>query len=98
MARIVMPFRYPPKKGNNPDTVVPYILFFIAGLGWGYSLPGIWKWTALLFPLVLALFAFISDGLSGEAVLELLVALGLAAGGVVIGTILESRCERTQPA
>jgi hypothetical protein len=78
--------------------VVPYILFFLAGLGWGYALPGIWKWTALLFPLVLALFAFSSDGVSGEAVIELLVALGLAAAGVVIGMILESREERAQPA
>jgi hypothetical protein len=98
MTKIVMPFRYPPPKGNNPGTVVPYILFFIAGLGWGYSLPGIWKWTALLFPLLLALLAFASDGVSSEAVLELLVALGLAAGGVVLGTILESRGERAQPA
>ena len=78
--------------------MVPYILFFLAGLGWGYALYGIWRWTALLFPLVLALFAFASDGVSGEAVLELLLALGLTTAGIVIGAILATREDRTQPA
>jgi hypothetical protein len=78
--------------------MVPYVLFFLAGIGWGYSLPGIWKWTALLFPLVLALMAFASDGVGSEAVLELLLALGLAAAGVVVGTLLAMRGERPQPA
>ncbi len=78
--------------------MVPYILFFLAGLGWGFALYGIWRWTALLFPLVLALFAFASDGVSGEAVLELLLALGLTAAGIVIGTILAAREDRAQPA
>jgi hypothetical protein len=71
--------------------MVPYLLFFLAGLGWGYALPGIWKWTALLFPLVLALLAFASDGVSGEATLELLLALALTAGGIVLGTLLAAR-------
>jgi len=78
--------------------VVPYILFFLAGLGWGYALYGIWRWTALLFPLVLALFAFASDGVSGEAMLELLLALGLTTAGIVLGTILATREDTTQPA
>jgi hypothetical protein len=78
--------------------MVPYILFFLAGLGWGYALPGIWRWTALLFPLVLALLAFWSDGVSSEAVLELVLALGLTAAGIVIGTILSIRGERAEQA
>ena len=78
--------------------MVPYILFFLAGLGWGYALYGIWRWTALLFPLVLALFAFASDGVSGEAMLELLLALGLTTAGIVLGTILATREDTTQPA
>jgi hypothetical protein len=79
--------------------VVPYILFFLAGLGWGFALYGIWRWTALLFPLVLALFAFLKDGVSGESLVELLIALGLTAAGIVIGTILATREDReAQPA
>ena len=79
--------------------MVPYILFFLAGLGWGYALPGIWKWTALLFPGLLALFAFMADGISGEGVAEVLLALGLTAAGVVLGTLLAMRGERSeQPA
>ena len=79
--------------------MVPYILFFLAGLGFGFSLFGIWRWTALLFPLALAAFAFMKDGVSGEALLELLLALGLTAVGVLLGTALAAREDReTQPA
>ena len=79
--------------------MVPYILFFLAGVGWGFALYGIWRWTALLFPLVLALFAFSKDGVSGEAVLELLLALGLTTAGILIGAVLASREDReAQPA
>jgi hypothetical protein len=74
--------------------MIPYLLFFLAGLGWGYALSGIWRWTALLFPLVLALLAFSSDGVSGEALLELLLALLLTAAGVVIGALLAIRSDR----
>jgi hypothetical protein len=79
--------------------VVPYILFFLAGLGWGFALYGIWRWTALLFPLVLALFAFAKDGVSGEAVLELLLALALTTAGILLGAVLAQREDReAQPA
>jgi hypothetical protein len=78
--------------------VIPYLLFFLAGLGFGYALFGIWRWAAVVFPLLLALLAFSSDGVSSEAVLELLVALGLTAAGTVIGTVLATREDRTQPA
>ena len=78
--------------------MIPYILFFVAGLGWGYALYGIRRWTVLLFPLVLALGAFVSDGVTGEALLELLLAFGLTTAGIVLGTILATREDRTQPA
>jgi hypothetical protein len=78
--------------------MIPYILFFLAGLGFGYALFGIWRWLALLFPLLLALLAFSSDGVESEAVLELLVALGVTVAGTVIGTLLATREDRAQPA
>ena len=37
--------------------VVAYVLFFLAGLGFGYAAMGGWKWLPLVFPLLLALFA-----------------------------------------
>ena len=78
--------------------MIPYILFFLAGLGFGYALFGIWRWPAVLFPILLALMAFASDGVSSEAVLELLLALGLTAAGTVLGTVFATREDRTQPA
>lgn len=78
--------------------MIPYILFFLAGLGFGYALYGIWRWAAILFPVLLALLAFSSDGVSSEAVLELLLAVGVTAAGTVIGTVLATREDSTQPA
>ncbi len=69
--------------------VLAYIIFFLAGLGFGYAAPGIWKLVPFLFPLLLALGAFMRDGFQGEIVLRLAIALGITAIGVVIGRLLE---------
>ena len=39
-----------------------------------------------------------SDGVESEAVLELLLALGLTAAGTVIGTLLATREDEAAPA
>jgi hypothetical protein len=74
--------------------VVAYVLFFLAGLGFGYAAPGRMKWLPLLFPLALALGALVRDGLEGEVVVRLMAALALAAIGVVLGSLLDSRALR----
>ena len=48
-----------------------YILFFLAGFGFGYAAPGRWKFTPLVFPVLLAIGAFIRDGVSGGSILKL---------------------------
>ena len=76
--------------------VLAYIIFFLAGLGFGYAAPGIFKFTPFVFPLALALGAVLRDGLQGEIVLRLLIALGITAVGIVIGRLLDTR--REEPA
>jgi hypothetical protein len=71
--------------------VLAYIIFFLAGLGFGYAAPGIFKFTPFVFPLLLALGALLRDGLQGEIALRLLIALGITAVGVVIGRLLDTR-------
>jgi hypothetical protein len=71
--------------------VIGYVLFFLAGLAFGYAAPGGWKWAPLLFPIVLALGAFARDGVDGEVVVRLVVALVLTAVGVLLGRMLETR-------
>jgi hypothetical protein len=71
--------------------VTAYILFFIAGLGFGFAAPGWVKWLPLLFPLTLALGAVVGEGIDGTLVIRLIVALAVTAVGVVLGALLDQR-------
>ena len=65
--------------------VVAYALFFLAGLGFGYAADGRWRWLPLILPLLLALAALASEGLSGTLLIRLLVAIVVTAAGVLLG-------------
>jgi hypothetical protein len=71
--------------------VFAFILFFLAGLGFGYSLNGRGKWIPLIFPLLLGIGALTQWGLDGAIFLKLFIALLLTVGGIVLGTILDQR-------
>jgi hypothetical protein len=71
--------------------VIGYVLFFLAGVAFGYAAPGVWKFAPLLFPIVLALGAFARDGVDGEVVVRLIVALVLTGVGILLGRMLEER-------
>ncbi|MGH2824161.1 MAG: hypothetical protein ACRDLY_14285 [Thermoleophilaceae bacterium] len=78
--------------------IAAYVLFFLAGLGFGYSAPGKWKWIPLVFPLALALGAALQQGIDGAWIVRLIVALLVTAGGVLLGAMLEARGERGERA
>jgi hypothetical protein len=78
--------------------VVAYLLFFVAGLGFGYAAVGKWKWLPVLFPLVLALGAAIQQGIDGTWVFRVIVALVVTVGGVLLGAMLDARGERGERA
>jgi hypothetical protein len=78
--------------------IVAYLLFFVAGLGFGYAAVGKWKWLPILFPLVLALGAAIQQGVDGTWVFRVIVALVVTVGGVLLGAMLDSRGERGERA
>jgi hypothetical protein len=73
--------------------VTAYLLFFIAGVGFGYAAPPKWKWLPLLFPLALGLGAIFMHGFDGSILVRLLIALIITALGILLGTIIESRAE-----
>jgi hypothetical protein len=73
--------------------VVPYLLFFLAGLGFGFAAVGVWKWLPVAFPLLLALATALRDGVDGTLIVRLVVALLLTAAGVLLGLMLD----RDQP-
>ena len=74
-----------------------YILFFLAGLGFGYALTGPAAWIPLIFPTLLALGAAFRDGLSGDIIVKLVIALVVTGIGVVLGRLIAER-EAREPA
>jgi hypothetical protein len=74
--------------------VAAYLLFFLAGLAFGFAAPGRLKWLPLFFPLALALGAMVKQGIDGALLLRLFVALLLTSGGVLLGSLLEQRGSR----
>jgi len=69
--------------------VVSYVLFFIAGLGFGYAALGRWKWLPLVLPLLLALYTLLRDGADGTFLVRLVIALLVTAAGVLAGSMLD---------
>jgi hypothetical protein len=79
--------------------VVPYVIFFLAGLGFGYAAMGVWKWFPIVFPLLLALVAALTEGVDGAFLLRLVVALVVTAAGILLGMWLapEEQPRRAEP-
>ena len=78
-------------------TLVPYILFFLGGLTFGYAALGHLRWLALLFPLGLALIALLGEGISAAFVVRLAIALLLTVAGVLLGMLLDRRQRAATP-
>jgi hypothetical protein len=71
--------------------ITAYVLFFLAGVGFGYAAPTRWKWLPVLFPIALALGAVMIHGLDGAIIVRLVVALIVTALGVFAGMMIEAR-------
>ena len=74
--------------------IVAYLLFFLAGVGFGFAAPGRAKLIPLIFPILLALGAAMSNGIDAALILRLIVALALTALGIVLGALLDERSRR----
>jgi hypothetical protein len=73
--------------------ITAYVLFFLAGIGFGYAAPTRWKWLPILFPIALALGAVFLHGLDGTVVIRLIIALIVTAVGVFVGMMIDAREE-----
>ncbi|MET0811235.1 MAG: hypothetical protein ABWY65_09010 [Thermoleophilaceae bacterium] len=71
--------------------VIAYLLFFIAGVGFGYAADGRWRWLPILFPLILGLFALWKYGPDASVLIRLIVALVITALGVLLGAAIDAR-------
>jgi hypothetical protein len=71
--------------------ITAYLLFFLAGIGFGYAAVGRWKWLPLLFPLALGLGALFIYGPDAAVLIRLVVALLITALGVLLGSMIDAR-------
>jgi hypothetical protein len=78
--------------------IIGFILFFVAGVGFGYAATGGYKFIPLVFPVVLALGAFLRDGFQGAIFLRLLVALVITGLGIFLGMWLDERSRQGETA
>ena len=51
--------------------LLAYLLFFLAGVGFGYAAPPKWRWLPLLFPLALGLWALLKYGPDASVLIRL---------------------------
>jgi len=78
--------------------LAPYVIFFLAGLAFGYAAPGRWKWLPIAFPVALFLIAVFQEGADGAMLVRLVVALVMTVVGVLLGVLLERRADETTSA
>jgi hypothetical protein len=71
--------------------IIAFLLFFLAGLGFGFAAPPKWRWLPLLFPLALGLWALVKYGPDASVLLRLVLALIITVLGIFVGAIIESR-------
>jgi hypothetical protein len=93
------PPRAAAESGRNQSVAfVAYLLFLLAGLGFGFAAPGRTKLVPFIFPILLAIGAAITNGIDVALILRLIVALVLTGLGIVLGILLEQRAERQEAA
>jgi hypothetical protein len=73
--------------------ITAYVLFFLAGIGFGYAAPTRWKWLPVLFPIALALGAVFAHGLDAAVIVRLVIALVVTAAGIFVGMMIEARAD-----
>jgi hypothetical protein len=74
--------------------VVAYLLFFLAGLGFGFAAPGRSKWLPVIFPIFLWIGAVLVNGIDAASIIRLIIALAVTVAGILLGIMLDSREQR----
>ena len=71
--------------------ITAYVLFFLAGVGFGFAAPPKWKWLPLLFPLALGIAALLNYGPDVSVLLRLVVAIVITVVGLIVGAAIDAR-------
>jgi hypothetical protein len=71
--------------------IIGFLLFFLAGVGFGFAAPPKWRWLPLLFPLALGLWALFKYGPDASVLIRLVLALIITVLGIFLGAMLDAR-------
>ena len=71
--------------------IIGFLLFFLAGVGFGFAAPPKWRWLPLLFPLLLGLWALFKYGPDASVLIRLVLALIITVLGIFLGAMLDAR-------
>ena len=79
-----------------------FVLFFLAGLVFGYSAPKAWAFLPVLLPILIGLYTGLTDTFDAKLFVLILVGVGVTVGGIVLGRMIvmatEGRSSRGKPA
>jgi hypothetical protein len=73
--------------------ILGYVLFFLAGLGFGYAAPKSMLWFPFLFPIALAAIALVTAGVD---LLAFIIGLVVTAIGILVGLMIRGRGEAAE--
>jgi hypothetical protein len=79
-----------PRRGINARGWNRRLLFFLAGLGFGYAAPPKWRWLPLLFPLALGIWALFKYGPDASVLIRLVPALIVTVLGILVGSVIDA--------
>jgi hypothetical protein len=76
--------------------VAGFIVFFLAGLAFGYAAPGAWGLFPVVIPFFMGLYTGLSDGFDGHVILFMIIGIIVSLVGSLIGRVLQYRFERDE--
>jgi hypothetical protein len=76
--------------------VIGFVLFFLAGLVFGYAAPKAWAIVPILLPIAIGVYTGLTDVFDTELIVLMAVAVGVTILGIVLGRILQAATEGRQ--
>ena len=73
--------------------VIGFILFFVAGLAFGFAAPGRMAYVALVFPVFFAALDAVAHGIDAFLLLMLILASAITVAGIFGGRMLAARMD-----
>ena len=82
-----------PRQGVISQQVAGFIVFFLAGLAFGYAAPGVWGLFPVVIPFVMGVYTGLTTGFDGHVILFTVIGMVVSLVGSLLGRALQYRLE-----